>query len=217
MNGTPIPSGYKFGSRDEPLGSVAAPDASSKKDDKKRGFWHRFGGGAAADKTAGAVARPVFGVPLAESIAISHIAEGLELPSVVYRCIEYLEKSNAANEEGIYRLSGSSAVVKALKERFNAEGDVDLLATGEQFYDPHAVAGLLKTFLRELPASVLTRELHLEFMRVNGGCECGLGRDRRLTRAADIVDRRERVNELGALVSILPLANYSLLRTLCSQ
>jgi len=25
------------------------------------------------------------------------------------------------------------------------------------------------------------------------------------------------VNELGALVSILPLANYSLLRTLCSQ
>lgn len=115
----------------------------------------------------------MFGIPLAESIAVSSVAEGLELPSVVYRCIEYLEKRNAAQEEGIYRLSGSTAVIKALKDRFNVEGDVDLLTT-EQYYDPHAIAGLLKTFLRELPTSVLTRELHLEFMRVNGEFYSGL-------------------------------------------
>lgn len=34
---------------------------------------------------------------------------------------------------------------------------------------------------------------------------------------ADVVERRERISELGALVSVLPLANYSLLRTLCSH
>lgn len=172
MNGTPIPTGYKFG-KDESASSSSgtAPVESygtgaGKKEDKKPRFWHRFGGGTDKDPKQGP--RPVFGVPLAESIAISHIADGLELPSVVYRCIEFLEKRNAATEEGIYRLSGSSNVVKALKDRFNAEGDVDLLAPGEPYYDVHAVAGLLKTFLRELPQSVLTRELHLEFMRVNG-------------------------------------------------
>jgi RalA-binding protein 1 len=41
------------------------------------------------------------------------------LPAIVFRCIEYLEAKKAAEEEGIYRLSGSSAVIKALKDRFN--------------------------------------------------------------------------------------------------
>lgn len=190
INGAPIPAGYKFGARDE-----AAPDA--RKDDKKR-FWQGFRAFGGHDKH-NREPRPVFGVPLAESIAISSIHEGLALPSVVYRCIEYLEKRNAFMEEGIYRLSGSSAVIKTLKDRFNMEGDVDLLAEN-QYYDPHAIAGLLKTFLRELPTSVLTRELHMDFMRIN-----------------ELQDRVERVNELGHLVSQLPLANYSLLRTLCSH
>jgi len=37
----------------------------------------------------------------------------------VYRCIEYLEAKHAELEEGIYRLSGSSAVIKGLRDRFN--------------------------------------------------------------------------------------------------
>ncbi|PWN34831.1 RhoGAP-domain-containing protein, partial [Meira miltonrushii] len=206
MNGTPIPTGYKFGGKDEPSetpsNKPSGPVSSSKNDgpnapnETKRRFWHRFGGGG--DKSN--QQRKVFGVPLAESIAVSNVSEGLELPSVVYRCIEYLEHHNAASEEGIYRLSGSSAVIKNLKDRFNAQGDVNLLASNEPFFDPHAIAGLLKQYLRELPSSVLTRELHLDFMRVN-----------------DLADRRERVNELGSLVSLLPLPNYSLLRTLCSH
>lgn len=38
-----------------------------------------------------APARPVFGVPLKEAVAISRIRPGLELPAIVYRCVEYLE------------------------------------------------------------------------------------------------------------------------------
>jgi RalA-binding protein 1 len=49
----------------------------------------------------------------------------------------------------------------------DAEGDVDLLSSDE-YWDPHAIAGLLKSFLRELPASILTRELHLRFLSVIG-------------------------------------------------
>ena len=112
--------------------------------------------------------RPVFGIPLAE--AVQHCPpQGVdaELPAVVYRCIEYLHAQGASSEEGIFRLSGSNVVVKSLKERFNTEGDVDFLA-GDQYYDVHAVASLFKQYLRELPSTVLTRELHLEFLRVLG-------------------------------------------------
>jgi RalA-binding protein 1 len=123
----------------------------------------------------------VFGVTLDEALDVAQIAS---LPSIVFRCIQYLEVKQADQEEGIYRLSGSSAVIKSLKDRFNmgacaisscrlqstnliVEGDLDLLASDE-YWDPHAIAGLLKSFLRELPASILTRDLHLSFLAVIG-------------------------------------------------
>lgn len=114
------------------------------------------------------IVTPVFGMPLAEAVQLCP-PQGVDvyLPAVVYRCIEYLEAKEAASEEGIFRLSGSNVVVKGLKERFNTEGDVDLL-NSEQNYDVHAVASLFKQYLRELPTTVLTRELHLEFLRVLG-------------------------------------------------
>lgn len=112
--------------------------------------------------------RPVFGMPLSEAAQVcAPQGVDVDLPAVVYRCIEFLEAKDAASEEGIFRLSGSNVVVKALKERFNTEGDVDLLA-GDQNYDVHAVASLFKQYLRELPTTVLTRELHLDFLRVLG-------------------------------------------------
>ena len=113
--------------------------------------------------------RPSFGVPLAEAVEFSppRGMPGVCLPAVVYRCLEYLEAHDAASEEGIFRLSGSSVVIKALRDRFNTEGDFDFLAD-EQYFDVHAVASLLKLYLRELPSTVLTRELHLKFLAVLG-------------------------------------------------
>lgn len=111
--------------------------------------------------------RQVFGVTLEQAMEQGRVQPGYELPAVVYRCIEYLNAHKAKLEEGIYRLNGSSAVIKSLKEKFNHDGDVPLLAS-EEYYDIHAVAGLLKLFLRELPNSVLTRELHKDFLQVIG-------------------------------------------------
>ncbi|CEI91137.1 Putative Atypical/BCR protein kinase [Rhizopus microsporus] len=144
-------------------------------------------------------AKQVFGVPLDVAVRISRINEGYELPAIVYRCIEYLDAMNAVMEEGLYRLSGSNSTMKALKERFNQEGDVNLLASKNE-YDVHVVAGLLKMWLRELPTSVLTREHRTEFLHV-----------------IDLLDRKDRVNELGRLVSLLPLSNYTLLRALTAH
>lgn len=142
--------------------------------------------------------RPVFGAPLAEAVKYNHPADvpNVELPAVVYRCIEYLDAQNAAMEEGIFRLSGSNVVIKQLRERFNTEGDVNLV-TDEQYYDIHAVASLLKLYLRELPTTILTRELHLEFLAVT-----------------ELRDINEKISALNVLVHRLPSANNSLLRNL---
>ena len=61
--------------------------------------------------------RAIFGITLEESLEVAQIAN---LPAIVFRCIQYLELKKADQEEGIYRLSGSSAVIKSLKDRFNS-------------------------------------------------------------------------------------------------
>ena len=65
----------------------------------------------------------------------------------------------------------STSIDVATYRRHASEGDVDLLGSDE-YWDPHAIAGLLKTFLRELPASILTRDLHLRFLSVIGEFPC---------------------------------------------
>ncbi|KAG8900756.1 hypothetical protein FRB99_005770 [Tulasnella sp. 403] len=190
MNGTPIPAGYKFGNE-------ATPDRSDRdRKAKSRGFWAFGRNPMGSASQTGLVSRAVFGVPLDVSLAVSRIAD---LPAVVFRCIEYLEAKSAEQEEGIYRLSGSSNVIKSLKERFNTEGDVDLLKSDE-YWDLHAITGLLKTFFRDLPNSILTRELHMKFLGV-----------------IDLANQTERIDELASLVSQLPLPNYSLLRALTAH
>jgi RalA-binding protein 1 len=141
--------------------------------------------------------RPVFGLSLAEAVEVCPpVGIDVELPAVVYRSIEYLRGKKAANEEGLFRLSGSNIVIRTLKERFNAEGDVDLLGE-EEYYDVHAVASLFKTYLRELPSTLLTRDLHVEFLKV-----------------LELPDKQEKIVAFHHLVHRLPRVNFVLLRTL---
>ena len=113
--------------------------------------------------------KAAFGAPLADAVEYcSPRGINVCLPAVVYRCLEYLESKDAPSEEGIFRMSGSNVVIKSLKKRFNAEGDFDFLGPDEPYFDVHAVASLLKLYLRELPQPVLTRDLHLEFIAVLG-------------------------------------------------
>lgn len=66
------------------------------------------------------LSRAVFGASLEEAVHMTKPAGvDVSLPSVVYRCIEYLDAKMAWKEEGIFRLSGSNTVIKGLKERFN--------------------------------------------------------------------------------------------------
>ncbi len=142
-------------------------------------------------------ARAVFGLPLAEAVELCPPrGVNVTLPAVVYRCIEYLRAKDAASEEGIFRLSGSNIVIKALRERFNTEGDVNFVAD-VQYYDVHAVASLFKSYLRELPTTVLTKELHLDFLHV-----------------LELDEKSKKIAAFNVLVHRLPRVNLALLRAL---
>jgi len=141
--------------------------------------------------------RAAFGLPLVEAVEFcSPFNMDVQLPAVVYRSIEYLRFRKAENEEGLFRLSGSNIVVKTLKERFNTEGDVDLIDE-EEYYDVHAVASLFKTYLRDLPSPLLTRDLHIEFLKV-----------------LELDSQEDKVSAFNVLVHRLPKVNFSLLRAL---
>lgn len=208
-----IISGPKNGSVIQDLGSWGNKIQTNIKD-KKRSMWgfrQRGGSESAAAESQpvpyGGVhqsscnpygpTRAVFGLPLAEAVELCP-PRGVDvnLPAVVYRCIEYLHAKDAASEEGIFRLSGSNIVIKALRERFNTEGDVDFLAD-DQYHDVHAIASLFKSYLRELPSTVLTKELHLDFLHV-----------------LELDEKSKKIAAFNLLVHRLPRVNLSLLRAL---
>lgn len=142
--------------------------------------------------------KAAFGAPLAEAVEYCP-PRGVDicLPAVVYRCLEYLEAKNAAGEEGIFRMSGSNNLIKHLRQKFNTEGDYDFLGENEPYCDVHAVASLLKLYLRELPSFLLTRELHMQFLSV-----------------LDIKEDSKKVVAFNLLVHRLPKPNYCLIRAL---
>ncbi|WFD23409.1 Rho GTPase activating protein [Malassezia equina] len=161
-----------------------------------------------ADETP---SKSVFGAPLAEAVLESGMpsaSSGGLIPAVVQRCIEFLEGTDAMQEEGIYRVSGSSTGIKQLQERFIMYGDVDLLAelhsTSKQrlgpWHDTHAVAGLLKLYLRILPENLCT--------------ETSLGQ---FSKSAEIQDREERCTAINSLMEEIPSENFALMEALFSH
>ncbi|KAI3639143.1 hypothetical protein MIR68_002673 [Amoeboaphelidium protococcarum] len=144
--------------------------------------------------------KSLFGAPLnlPENFAKVN-GEDQQLPSVLYRCIDYLEYKKAYIEEGIYRLSGSVSEMNELQSKFDSERDIDLTKMKPQ-PDVHVVAGLLKLYLRSMPSSLLTPELHRQFMHVT-----------------DLTQVSDRSIELARLVSLLPMQNYTILRFLIAH
>jgi RalA-binding protein 1 len=87
--------------------------------DEQKGSHNSNGHQQAAERFP--LARAVFGASLEEAVYLTKPpGVDIALPSVVYRCIEYLDAKNASDEEGIFRLSGSNLVIKRLKDKFNS-------------------------------------------------------------------------------------------------
>ncbi|ORY77248.1 hypothetical protein BCR35DRAFT_353210 [Leucosporidium creatinivorum] len=80
------------------------------------------------------------------------------LPSVALRCLQYLEEWGRT-EEGVYRVPGRSNLVTQLRALFTSGIDLDLREIHPGDLDPHAVASLFKSWLREIPESLLSPAL----------------------------------------------------------
>lgn len=96
----------------------------------------------------------IFGVPLSQHLKSTDREISVVIESCVAFLLEFLE------EEGLFRIPGALAEVKRLKSGFET-GLSDLT---DRVRDPHAVAGTLKSYLRELPEPLLSHYLYAQWI-----------------------------------------------------
>eukprot|EP00727_Mastigamoeba_balamuthi_P009406 m51a1_g5088 putative domain-containing protein (956) ;mRNA; f:258437-262210 len=83
------------------------------------------------------------------------------VPPFVHGCIEYLD--NFLAEVGLFRLSGTTSDIRAIKEAWSSGKAVDL----SDVVDPHVVTGLLKSYLREMPEPLFPYALNPTLLQCN--------------------------------------------------
>lgn len=85
------------------------------------------------------------------------------IPPVVRKCVDCLSITGVIDTEGLFRRSGNLNVINDFKARVNAGEQIDF-----KDVDTHAIAGLLKTFLRDLNEPLLTYDLYDEIINFLG-------------------------------------------------
>ncbi|XP_044037717.1 rho GTPase-activating protein 44 isoform X5 [Siniperca chuatsi] len=134
------------------------------------------------------VEKPSFGKSLEEHLNIS----GREIAFPIEACVTMLLECGM-QEEGLFRVAPSASKLKKLK----ASLDCGVLDVQEYSSDPHAIAGALKSYLRELPEPLMTTELYDEWIQ-----------------ASNIQDMDKRLQALMAACEKLPIDNLNNFRYL---
>ncbi|NXY49744.1 SYDE2 protein, partial [Ceuthmochares aereus] len=83
---------------------------------------------------------------------------GLMVPLLMQKCILEIEK-RGCQVVGLYRLCGSAAVKKELREAFERDSKAVMLCES-QYPDINVITGVLKDYLRELPSPLITKQLY---------------------------------------------------------
>uniref|UniRef100_A0A8C0HG46 Rho-GAP domain-containing protein n=1 Tax=Buteo japonicus TaxID=224669 RepID=A0A8C0HG46_9AVES len=82
-----------------------------------------------------------------------------QVPRIVDRCCKHIE-THGLQTVGIFRVGSSKKRVQQLREEFDQGLDVFL----DEHQSVHDVAALLKEFLRDMPDSLIPRELYAAFL-----------------------------------------------------
>ncbi|XP_054127246.1 rho GTPase-activating protein 17 isoform X2 [Melozone crissalis] len=122
--------------------------------------------------------KPAFGTPLEEHLKRS----GREIAVPIEACVMMLLETGM-REEGLFRIAAGASKLKKLK----AALDCSTSQLDEFYSDPHAVAGALKSYLRELPEPLMTYSLYEEW-----------------TQAANIQDQDKKLQDLWRICNRLP-------------
>ncbi|XP_073538550.1 rho GTPase-activating protein 44 isoform X9 [Phyllobates terribilis] len=129
------------------------------------------------------IEKPSFGKPLDEHLTVS----GREIAFPIEACVTMLLECGM-QEEGLFRVAPSASKLKKLK----AALDCCVVDVAEYSADPHAIAGALKSYLRELPEPLMTFELYEEWIQ-----------------ASNIQDQDKRLQGLWNACEKLPKSNYN--------
>uniref|UniRef100_UPI00398F7906 rho GTPase-activating protein SYDE1-like n=1 Tax=Pristiophorus japonicus TaxID=55135 RepID=UPI00398F7906 len=98
----------------------------------------------------------VFRLELGELVEREH--SGARVPLLIQKCVSEIEK-RGLKAVGVYRLCGSAAVKKELRDFF--ERDSAAVDLSEGIYpDINVITGILKDYLRELPSPLITKTLY---------------------------------------------------------
>uniref|UniRef100_A0A7N5ZYL0 Rho GTPase-activating protein 44 n=1 Tax=Anabas testudineus TaxID=64144 RepID=A0A7N5ZYL0_ANATE len=127
------------------------------------------------------VEKPCYGKPLEEHLALS----GRDIAFPIEACVTMLLECGM-QEEGLFRIAPSASKLKKLK----ASLDCGVLDVQEYSADPHAIAGALKSYLRELPEPLMTFKLYNDWIQ-----------------ASNIQDQDKRLQSLLNACEKLPPAN----------
>ncbi|XP_068119653.1 rho GTPase-activating protein 40 isoform X2 [Hyperolius riggenbachi] len=137
----------------------------------------------------------LFGVPLATLLEQDcKMIPNTKVPLILQAMLMSLEKKGL-EVQGILRISGSQARIKTIQQRLERNFYTGLFSWDD--VNPHDIAGLLKLFLRELPAPILTAEYLPAFSAVQ-----------------KISNLKQRLQALNLLILILPEANRCTLKAL---
>uniref|UniRef100_A0A674N5M8 Rho GTPase activating protein 17b n=1 Tax=Takifugu rubripes TaxID=31033 RepID=A0A674N5M8_TAKRU len=132
--------------------------------------------------------KPAFGTALEEHLKRSNRDIALPIEACVMMLLE-----TGMKEEGLFRIAAGASKLKKLKAALDCS-----TSQLEEFYsDPHAVAGALKSYLRELPEPLMTFGLYDEF-----------------TQACNVSDPDKRLQALWVTCDRLPTTHKANLRYL---
>ncbi|XP_049418528.1 rho GTPase-activating protein 17a isoform X3 [Epinephelus fuscoguttatus] len=132
--------------------------------------------------------KPAFGTGLDEHLKRS----GREIALPLEACVMMLLETGM-KEEGLFRIAAGASKLKKLKAALDCS-----TSQLEEFYsDPHAVAGALKSYLRELPEPLMSYQLYDEWIQ-----------------ASSVSDPDKRLQALWVVCDKLPKNNKTNLRYL---
>uniref|UniRef100_A0A3P9LUR4 Rho GTPase-activating protein 17 n=1 Tax=Oryzias latipes TaxID=8090 RepID=A0A3P9LUR4_ORYLA len=134
------------------------------------------------------IEKPAFGTALDEHLKRSAREIALPMEACVMMLLE-----TGMKEEGLFRIAAGASKLKKLKAALDCS-----TSQLEEFYsDPHAVAGALKSYLRELPEPLMTHQLYDEWIQ-----------------ASSVSDPDKRLQALWVVCDKLPKNNRNNLRYL---
>uniref|UniRef100_A0A3B5L2S2 Rho GTPase-activating protein 17 n=1 Tax=Xiphophorus couchianus TaxID=32473 RepID=A0A3B5L2S2_9TELE len=134
------------------------------------------------------IEKPAFGTALDDHLKRS----GRQIAVPMEACVMMLLETGM-KEEGLFRIAAGASKLKKLKAALDCS-----TSQLEEFYsDPHAVAGALKSYLRELPDPLMTSQLYDEWIQ-----------------ASSVSDPDKRLQALWLVCDKLPKNNRNNLRYL---